>query len=277
MNADFWLPILSICISVALPVAMFVARNWLVAWISKGVQHGFDVKIEELRAELRKNEERFKSELRDREAEIAILRNNVLAGSAGRQTLLDKRRFEAAEKVWTAVNDLAPLKHLSSMMAVVNFKEVAKNAGDPKIQQFLSFIGSAAPDTEKLNNVARDEQLFLPELAWAYFAAYKTILYGNLLRYKVLKSGISEPEKILTNDLTKKILKAALPHQCSFIDENQPETYHFLLEEIEGYLLMELRKILEGKDADQASAMRAKEILDAVRQADEERAAAKGV
>ena len=73
MNSEIWLSVLSICLSVALPLAVYAGRNWLVAWISKGVQHGFDVKIEELRAELRKNEERYKSELRDREAETETL------------------------------------------------------------------------------------------------------------------------------------------------------------------------------------------------------------
>jgi hypothetical protein len=86
VNADFWLSILAICISVGLPVA---TRNWLVAWISKGVQHRFDVRLEELRAELRKNEERVKSDLRNKEDEISTLRNSVLSGSAGRQALLD--------------------------------------------------------------------------------------------------------------------------------------------------------------------------------------------
>jgi hypothetical protein len=63
-----------------------------------------------LRAELRKNEESFKSDLRDKEAEISTLRTNILSGSAGRQALLDKRRFEAVEKVWANVNDLAQLR-----------------------------------------------------------------------------------------------------------------------------------------------------------------------
>jgi hypothetical protein len=54
VNADFWLPILSLVFSVGSPAALFVARNWIIARISKGVQHEFDVKLEELRAELRK-------------------------------------------------------------------------------------------------------------------------------------------------------------------------------------------------------------------------------
>jgi hypothetical protein len=273
VNADFWLSIVSICISLGGPAAIFVARNWLSDWISKGVQHGFDVKMEELRAEVRKNEERFKSDLRDREAEIATLRADVFAGSASRRSLLDKRRFEAAEKVWTAVNDLAQLKGLSNTMAILNFKAMAKEASNPKMQLFLSTIGGVAPDIDKLKNVARDERLFLPEIAWAYFFAYTTILYRAFTRFKVLRIGLDDADKYLTNDGTKTILKAALPHQSKWIDEHEPETYHFLLEEIEGYLLTELRKILEGKDADQTAATRAKQIMEAIKHADDERTA----
>jgi hypothetical protein len=43
------------------------------------------------------------------------------------------------------------------------------------------------------------------------------------------------------------------------------------LEQIELRLLMELRKILEGKEADEADAARAKAIMDSLRRAEEER------
>jgi hypothetical protein len=272
MNGDIWLPILSICISVGVPLAIFVSRNWLVAWISNSVQHRFNVQIEELRAELRKNEERFKSDLRDKEAEISTLRNNVLSGSAGRQALLDKRRFEAVEKIWANVNDLGRLKSFAGWMAVLNYKAIAREARDPKMQQLLEIMGSAAPDIRQLKNVSRDERPFLPELAWAYFTAYSTILYGIHARFMILRTGMENPEKLLSKEGMQKILKAALPHQSKFIDENEPEQYHYLLEEIESCLLAELRKILEGKEADQAAAVRAKEITDAIKNADKERA-----
>jgi len=115
---------------------LFLGRHWLVARIEKGVQHGFDRRLEELRAELRQSEERLKSTLRDRENEIALLRNTVLAGSASRQSLLDKRRFEAVERVWTAVNNLAGnLRLLSEFMARLNVDEMGKDAGDPRIKK----------------------------------------------------------------------------------------------------------------------------------------------
>jgi len=170
---------------------------------------------------VRKSEERFKSDLRDKEGEIATLRSSVLAGSANRQGLLDKRRFEAVEKVWHDVNDLARLKELSSRIAMLNIKAVAKEASDPKMQSFLSTIGAGTPDLADFKNAARDEQPFLPELAWAYFTAYKTILHANFALYRVLKIGLDDVDKYLSKEQVSKILKAVLPHRSQFIDDRE--------------------------------------------------------
>lgn len=210
---------------------------------------------------------------------MAALRTAVLTGSASRQALLDKRRFEAVEKVWTAINDLAQLRSLSATMAILNYKVIAKEADTPKMQEFLSVIGATAPtDINQLKNVARDEQPFLTELAWAYFHAYRSILYMNLARYTALKNAISaqdsDPEKYFSIENLREILKAALPHQSKFIDENDPGAYYYLLEEIEDCLLAELRKILDGEEADKSSTEKARRIMDAVsdsnRRADQE-------
>jgi len=248
--------------------ALFFGRQWLVARIVKGVQHGFVSRLEAIRAELRASEERLKSTLRDRENEIALLRNTVLAGSASRQSLLDKRRFEAVERVWTTVNNMAGhFRLLSEFMARMNIDEMAKDVGDPRMKKALSMF--SPPDMTKFKNVARDERPFLPELAWAYYSAYSSILFGNLMVFKLLESGVS-PNKMLKKDRSKDVLKAALPHQSTWIDDTPPEMYHFLLEELEDRLLSELRNILDGVQADQAAAQKAKDILKAVSLADRE-------
>lgn len=266
-----WLPWISLVVSVASPLAIFVGRNWLKARIEKGVQHSFDKQIEVVRADFRQSEERLKSGLRDRETEIAALRSSVLSGNAGRQAMLDKRRFDAVERIWTAVNDLAQLKQISGMMAILNVEEIAKDIRDPRMKQVLGMIGIGAPDIKLLKNVARNEQPFVPELPWAYFRAYTSILYANLITFKMLESGVDEPTKYLKRDANKEILKAALPHQSQWIDQTEPQMYHYLLEEIEGNLLTELRKILEGADVSRAEIERAKQILEAVKRADEQK------
>ena len=152
-------------------------------------------------------------------------------------------------------------------MAILNYKAIAKEASSPKMQKFLSFIEGTAPmDFQQLKNVARDEQPFLTDLAWAYFSAYRSILYMNLARYMMLKNAVGgdDPEKYFAYDAQRKLLKAALPHQSKFIDDNDPGAYHYLLEEIESCLLGELRKMLEGEEADKSAPVKAKRIMDAV-------------
>lgn len=227
MRADIWLPILSICISLGVPLAIFVGKNWLVAWISNSVQHRFNMEIEELRTELRKNEEHFKSDLREKEAEISTLRNSVLSGSASRQALLDRRRFEAVEKVWTNVNDLSQLKAFAAQMGVLNYKALARRAREPSMQQVLETIGSVVPDIQQLKSVARDERPFLPESAWAYFTAYRTILFGIHGRFMFLRTGVENPEELLSKEVMQQILKAALPIEANSSMNMNPSNMTF--------------------------------------------------
>jgi hypothetical protein len=185
----------------------YFARNWIRARIEKGVQHGFDVKIEALRAELRKAEEKFKSELRDKEAEIATLRSNVLAGSASRQALLDKRRFEAVEKIWAAVNEHSKLKHLAATVALLKHNEVAKRANDPKMQELLSIFGVGMPKPDDMPSHAPVEQLYVPTLVWAYFSAYTTVLRLNIMIFRLVQIGETDLEKIISVENIKAALR----------------------------------------------------------------------
>src|SRR5262249_35351847 len=176
-------------------IILYFSRAWLIEQIKASVQHKFNEQLEELRSDLRKNEEKFKADLQSKEAEIAAFRTSVLSGSANRQALTDKRRLEAVERVWAAVNDFAQLKSLAQTMAIVNFDAIAKRADDPKMQMMLEVMGGGIETSAMPKNVARDEEPFLPELAWAYFEAYTTILYGSLARYKVLRLGEKDAEK----------------------------------------------------------------------------------
>ncbi|MGH1419315.1 MAG: hypothetical protein ACRBCJ_10705 [Hyphomicrobiaceae bacterium] len=252
---------LSLVLTIAIPVAVYLGRQWLVAWVTKHAQHSFDAKLEELRAKLRTTEEQFKSGLRSKEDEITALRNSLLSGSVSRQSLLDKRRLEAVEKIWKAVNDSAKIKYIANVMSVLNYDALAKESSDQRMQKFLSTIGANAPKPTELTNVARDERPYVSEIVWAYFSAYLSILHVNLARFELLKSGVENPQKLLSTAGVKKILKAVLPHQTSYIDGNDAGAYVHLLDEIETLLLNELRGTLEGRDADNSANERARDIL----------------
>lgn len=64
MDIIQWLPTI---LFIVFPIALFVGRNWLRTKIVAGTEHKFNLKLEELR-----------SELRSKESEIATLREAVI-------------------------------------------------------------------------------------------------------------------------------------------------------------------------------------------------------
>jgi hypothetical protein len=249
-----WVSVAALVIYGALLIAHFVSTRW----IERRIQHGFDGKIENLKAELRQNEERLKHDLRTKEAEISALREGVLSGRANRQALLDKRRLEAVEKVWTAVIALGPAKALSATMSIINYDEVVK---DPEKRQVIEHFLPRTDDHSK--PIAMNEQPFVSQIAWAYFLAYLAIIRSACIRAELLRGGIEEPEELLDVKEIKEVLKAALPHQSQFIEKSKPEAFHGLLDELEQKLLTELTNMLEGRALDVAALTQAKHIIDA--------------
>jgi hypothetical protein len=270
MDWEFWL---LLGLYLVTPIGLFVGRNWIKARIERSVQHGFDVELENLRAEVRKSEEDFKSELRLKEAEITALRDGILTGRAQRQALLDKRRLDAVERVWSAISELAPLRGVSALMAVINFEAASEEAPrNPKVRQFFETISrTQVPDIANVKHSARDEQPFVSALAWAYFSAYQTIVLGSYIRAKILEFGIEKAGKLLNDNHVKDVLRAALPHQSEFIDKYDPLSYHYLLDELEKNLLAELQKMLHGEDQDEAGVAHAARIMEMVRKTTEEK------
>jgi hypothetical protein len=253
-----WVTVVALIIYAALLVAQFVFTKW----VERGIQYRFDGKIENLRAELRANEERFKSDLRAKEAEISALREGALSGRANRQALLDKRRLEAVEKIWAAVIGLGPAKGVSASMSIIKYDAVAKGISkDPNLRQLIEAI---LPTTDGFpKNIAMNEQPFVSQLAWAYFFAYIVLIRVAYLQAEALRAGIEEPLKLLDLEKLKDVLKAALPHKSQLIATGQLAAFHDLLNELEDKLLVELKKMLEGRDLDEAAVVQAKHIVDA--------------
>lgn len=259
----------SLGISLAVPVGLLAGRTRIVAGIEKSVQHKFDKRIENLRTELRKSEEAFKSDLRSKEAEISALRDRVFGRRASRQALLDKRRIDAVERVWGAILALDPYKAVSASMATLRLDVVEKRIPqEPKLQDFFALITQHLPDGAKYDNVARNEQPFLSPLAWAYFAAYQAIVLSSAAHANLLKLGTEDASRLLNKEHVKDLLKAALPDQFELIEKNSHmTTYHYLLEQLEGYLLIELKKMLEGTEEDQADLAQSADIMGMVNKA----------
>ena len=142
-----WIPAIST--SSVLTVIGFIVGTYYKAKVEKAVQHNFDGKLEALKAQLRRDDEQLKADLRARDDDIAALRSGALSGMATRQAALDKRRLEAIEKVWSAVIDRWQWKNLAKMVGSLNMEVTLKAAAQQnqegqKMREFAEMIWKSA-------------------------------------------------------------------------------------------------------------------------------------
>lgn len=254
-----WIPAFSTAGLVAL--VLWLARNLILTRLTKSVQHEFDNKLEELRANLRKSEETFKADLRSKESQIEVLRSGALAGLVSRQAALDKRRIEAVDQLWSSMTALASVKTAPATLASLNYEYAAEEAAkDPRLREVFAKV--VAPfDINKMNlGDAAKARPFVSPLAWALFSAYQAILIFAVFRLNMLKVGLNIP-KAVDSEAVIKLVKAALPHRIDYITEYGVKGFHHLIDELEDHLLEEMKRMLKGEESDKATVKQAAGIL----------------
>lgn len=259
-----------------LGLLLLLGRKWLTATVEHAVRSSFEQDLERVRADLRMSEERLKSSLRDREAEIDSVRSNVLSGRSELVGILHKRRLVAVEKIWSATVQLSRIQMPAMMLSVLKVENVSKQIS--RNVELQKFFGAIVPD-EMLKSVgnirAEEERPFVSELAWALFSAYNAIVVTGLTHIKILSIGIEDSEKLIEDSKIKDLVKAVLPHQANWLDTHGPSAAYHLLEEIRNKLLQQLRTDVDSPELDKEHALRSASIMQHVNQISADVAAAR--
>jgi hypothetical protein len=247
---------ISVAVNVVLLSALFAGKRFIEAGVEKSIQHRFDQQLAITN-----------SDLRAKETEIAALRETVLGARSQRQALLEKRKLEAVERIWVSLTRLAPFVGVSRMMRSINFEEAAKRVPQQaNLRQVFNVIAKPSlVDSFDKEHPASHDQPFLSPLAWAYYSAYSAIVLSAYTTARVLAEGVEDAGKLLIRDSAKELLKTILPHQSDWIESNDPCAYDYLLDEIKDLLLSELKRILEGHEADKGEIEQSKRIAEQLR------------
>jgi hypothetical protein len=255
--------LISIGVNIVLLAVLLAGKKSIEAGVEKSIQHRLDQKLAIMN-----------SDLRTKEGEIVALRTTVLGLRSQRQALLDKRKLEAVERIWTSLTRLAPFAGVSRMMVGIDFDEAAKRAPDaPNLRQFFNMIAKPSlVDSFDKEHPAIHEQPFLSPLAWGYYSAYSAIVMGAYSTARILAEGVEDAGKLMIRDHAKGLLKTVLPHQSDWIEKNDPSLYYYLLDEIKDLLLAELKRTLEGHEADQGELEQGKRIAEQLRKIDSDQA-----
>lgn len=241
--------------------AIWLLRNLIITRLTKSVDFEFNEKLERLRAELREAEERFKADLRIKEAEISVLRTGALSALASRQVAVDKRRLEAIDQLWAAFNSYSGAKILSETLKSFKFVEAAKSAEkDQKIREVFDILGNNFDPKLIDTSSAVKSRPYVSAMAWATYTAYTAICMHAVLRVHVLRFGLGA-QNLIDDESVKKLIVVALPNYSNFLEKFGPDGYHYVLDQLEIKLLQEIQQMFLSKEADQENIQQAAEIL----------------
>lgn len=254
-------------LSVFVPVCFFALRAFLAAWIKEGVRSDFETSLERLRNDFRRAEEQLRSDLRDREAEIASIRAGALEGRAKRQATIASRRIESLERIWEKFTKAGSLKFSALMFGQIDMEKVEQTSHiDENLRQMIELMAGADP-TETLKEISGGaERMYVPDLVWATYQAYLSILLTSWAHLKAVAAGIEKAGKLIKWEKVSEVTKAVLPHQSDFIDKYGPSGLPHLLQEMEEKMFSEVMAALNGSEQDAEAIAQSAEILKRVRQ-----------
>jgi hypothetical protein len=111
---------------------------------------------------------------------------------------------------------------------------------------------------------ADEERPFVSDLAWALYSAYAAVVLGGWAVLKMLSFGAEDVDKLINRKHVDDLLKAALPHQAAYIDKYGAGGHVHLLDELERHIIAELRRSLNGEEADAENVKRSSDIMQQV-------------
>jgi len=254
--------------AIASPLAVPAIREAVGKYVAGFVQHRFDKRIENLKSDLRRSEEKFAADLRVNEQQLRSLADTTLSLRSSRQAALDARRLEAVEKIWTAKTATDRWKMAARMVSLLNLEEVFKaaEAGDPAIKNLGGFIDRLTGvdlKTEAPQMSATSEKPFLPPDMWVLFSAYQSVMTHSVIILKALDTGTTKYLK--KEEPLKPLMLLALPEYETYIEKHGFSGYYHLLDILEQKLLNAITELLDGKAVDDATLKRTAEIMSAVR------------
>ncbi|HDC4656255.1 TPA: hypothetical protein O8U51_003042 [Enterobacter hormaechei] len=226
--------------AVLLSAIAYISRSTLTKIISKSIEHRFDKKIEN-----------FKAEIRDNEKEFEQIRAFMSSTRKERDSTLQAKRFEAAEILMRSRQFLSQFTMLVEYLKMLNMDEILKNRNDPKITQFIKTLADPVGIDEKLRVYGTFDRtmpdLYLSEKVKKLFETYQSIMLNAVMIMKILSMpGLNINPDLFKKDALKNMIIESAPLAKDGFDEFGDSYAYLWLNYFYDQILKELRNELLG-------------------------------
>jgi len=234
-------------------------KIYLERVIGESVRAEFEKEIEAVRAEHKRSLSLLEAEVRAREGDVAALRSGVLDASTKRRTALLDRRIKAIDELWASFRSQKRAAVVVGFLATLNLEAIEKMEDKAKRGQLFSTFALDPTEFVKGHIPGDAAQPFVSPMAWAYFSAYQTLTsvavsYAYCVKTDTFPEFFDKPKII-------NLFNEVLPERAKDIEKSGWSTVFRFMDEIEAKLLVEISRMLDGKEDDEAHVNRADEIL----------------
>lgn len=194
-------------------------RRSISDYFATRVQHGFDAKLEDLRAAIR-----------EKEQELDQISSFLMKSHFDRTGPLIERRLEAAETALSRLHMFAKLSIGATLLQSVNMKEVLKDPKDPRVQKFFQLLAEYTQIDEKLSQLTENSQsnyrLYLSDEALKNLDIYISILSHATMFIK--SASLGQAKMLKEGSLGDQIVKVLPNTKDSFDTYGDSHGYHWI-------------------------------------------------
>ncbi|EQB7865712.1 hypothetical protein ACYUAC_001245 [Citrobacter amalonaticus] len=217
----------------------YLCRGSLSRFMTKSVEHRFDKKLE-----------KYKAEIKESEKEVEQMRNYLSSVRYGRDSLLQRKKIESAERLIKARRMLDEFNMVVIYMQMFKLEAFFENMNDPKIQNVIDVIIKPLDlknKTEEYKKLDRDTpRLYLSDKTMKVFDAYSGIIMLGVSKLIMLETKDENASGFVSSDSTIKQIIELLPHTKESFDKYGDSFIFQLHDYFRRELLTEIKNELTG-------------------------------
>lgn len=228
----------------------YLWRDSLGRFMTKSVEHRFDRKLE-----------KYKSEIKESEKELEQMREYLSSARAGRDSLLQMKKFESAENLIKARRCLNGFHLAVTYMQMLKVDALFEKINDPKVQGVIDALIKPLKLEETTIEYKKYDldtpRLYLSDRTMKFFDAYSGIVMVSVSTLKMLELKNKDASGIVSGKNTVKNIIDLLPNSKEGFEKHGDSFMFQFHDYFRNELLTEIKNELTGnnmaRDTDSAA------------------------
>ncbi|EPM8441301.1 hypothetical protein ACTR42_000219 [Citrobacter freundii] len=219
----------------------YLMRDILTRLLTKSIEHKFEKKIEEFRAEIRSEEK-----------ELEQIRAFIVSARRERDGGLQAKRFEAAEMLLASRRFLLEFAGLVDITKTIKFDELLKHHDKNTVHDLIETLIKPYDIDNKLEEYKKYDhsipKLYLSERVIAFFEVYKQIVMHAVVTMKLISVGTYQNSNDLKSESLVKAIQELVPSSKEGFEKNGDMYALYWANYFYDSVMKELRNDLFGSD-----------------------------